>query len=90
MRDVPALGYKILRLETTDQPRAQEPAATNSLTLENVFYKLTVDPDEAAKLVNPAYQDKMVDSLAKAIEEYATARALRTAAVAAPKAVSKL
>ena len=28
------------------------------------------NPDEAAKLTDSAYQDKMVDSLAKAIEEY--------------------
>ncbi|MBI4061690.1 MAG: N-acetylmuramoyl-L-alanine amidase [Elusimicrobia bacterium] len=37
------------------------------------------NPDEAAKLNDPAYQDKMVDSLARAIEEYA-----------APKTVTKL
>lgn len=32
------------------------------------------NPAEAAKLVDPAYQDRMVESLAKAIEEYATSR----------------
>ena len=36
------------------------------------------NPDEAAKLTNPAYQDRMVESLAKTIEEYATLRSLRT------------
>jgi|CXWL01.1.fsa_nt_gi N-acetylmuramoyl-L-alanine amidase len=45
------------------------------------------NPDEAAKLINPAYQDKMVDSLAKAIEEYTT---LRAAVAATPKTAPKL
>lgn len=44
------------------------------------------NPDEAAKLNDSAYQDKMVDSLAKAIEEYAT---LRIDVAAAPKIVTK-
>ena len=36
------------------------------------------NPVEAAKLTDPAYQDRMVNSLAKTIEEYATLRSLRT------------
>lgn len=48
------------------------------------------NPDEAAKLTDGAYQDRMVESLAKAIEEYATSRALRHDVAAAPKAVTKL
>jgi N-acetylmuramoyl-L-alanine amidase len=48
------------------------------------------NPDEAAKLTDGAYQDRMVESLAKAIEDYATLRALRHDVVAAPKAVTKL
>jgi len=47
------------------------------------------NPDEAAKLTDSAYQDKMVDSLAKAIEEYTTLRTLRTEVVSAPKFVTK-
>lgn len=47
------------------------------------------NPVEAAKLNDPAYQDKMVDSLAKAIEEYATLRTLRHDVTAAPKVVTK-
>jgi N-acetylmuramoyl-L-alanine amidase len=47
------------------------------------------NPDEAAKLNDSAYQDKMVDSLAKAIEEYATLRTLRHDVAAAPKVVTK-
>jgi N-acetylmuramoyl-L-alanine amidase len=49
------------------------------------------NPVEAAKLSDPAYQDKMVDSLAKAIEEYATLRTLRTVREEpAPTRVTKL
>ncbi|MEQ1919450.1 MAG: N-acetylmuramoyl-L-alanine amidase [Elusimicrobiota bacterium] len=47
------------------------------------------NPVEAAKLNDPAYQDKMVDSLAKAIEEYATSRSLRIDMPVATKVVSK-
>ncbi len=32
------------------------------------------NPDEAARLVDPAYQDRMVESLAKAIEQFAAER----------------
>jgi N-acetylmuramoyl-L-alanine amidase len=48
------------------------------------------NPDEAAKLTNPGYQDRMVDSLAKAIEEYATTRNLRNDVAATPKPAAKL
>jgi N-acetylmuramoyl-L-alanine amidase len=49
------------------------------------------NPVEAAKLSDSAYQDKMVDSLAKAIEEYATSRTLRTVREEpAPSRVTKL
>jgi len=47
------------------------------------------NPDEAAKLNDSAYQDKMVDSLAKAIEEYATSRSLRAELPVATKVASK-
>ncbi|MBI2385392.1 MAG: N-acetylmuramoyl-L-alanine amidase [Elusimicrobia bacterium] len=47
------------------------------------------NPDEAAKLVDGAYQDRMVDSLAKAIEEYATARSLRVDIPVATKVAVK-
>ena len=47
------------------------------------------NPDEAAKLNDPAYQDKMVESLAKAIEEYATLRTLRADISVTPKLASK-
>ena len=47
------------------------------------------NPVEAAKLNNSAYQDKMVDSLAKAIEEYATLRTLRHDLTVTAKVVTK-
>jgi N-acetylmuramoyl-L-alanine amidase len=47
------------------------------------------NPTEAANLADPVYQDKMVNSLAKAIEEYATLRTLRNDVVAAPAVVTK-
>jgi hypothetical protein len=45
---VPALGFKILRIETSDQPRTKEAPGADSLTLENDFYKLTLDSDKGA------------------------------------------
>ncbi len=49
------------------------------------------NPDEATKLNDPAYQDKMVDSLAQAIEEYTTLRTLRSdfTSIPAPTTVTK-
>jgi len=47
------------------------------------------NPDEAAKLTDGAYQDKMVESLAKAIEEYATARSIRVDMPVATKVAVK-
>jgi len=47
------------------------------------------NPDEAAKLADGAYQDKMVDSLAKAIEQYSTDHTLRAELPVATKVASK-
>ena len=48
------------------------------------------NPDEAARLNDPAYQDKLVETMAKAIESYAAGRSLRaettTASVTPPSA----
>jgi N-acetylmuramoyl-L-alanine amidase len=44
------------------------------------------NPDEAAKLSDPAYQDKIADSLAKALSSFAENRAIRTADSAASPA----
>ena len=48
------------------------------------------NPVEAAKLNDPAYQDKMVESLAKSIEEYTTLRTLRHELTVTSKVVTKL
>lgn len=47
------------------------------------------NPDEAAKLNDPAYQDRMVESLARAIEGYSTERSLRADLPAAPRVAVK-
>ena len=44
------------------------------------------NPDEAARLNDPAYQDKLVETMAKAIEAYAAGRSLR--AETAPPAIA--
>ena len=41
------------------------------------------NPEEAARLSDPAYQDKMVEAMAKAIETYTTGRSLRAENVTA-------
>lgn len=44
VRDVPAFGFKLLRLQSSAEPRSPPPAAPPGPVLENAFYKLTVDP----------------------------------------------
>ncbi len=46
-RNIPALGYRLFRMETSDRPRA---AQTNAIAtnLENDYYALTVDPGKGA------------------------------------------
>ncbi len=65
-REVPPLGFKILRLESTDKPRAKDAPGTNSLTLENAFYKLTVDAAKGAiqSLVDKETGRELVDQQA--------------------------
>ncbi|MEI2726158.1 MAG: glycoside hydrolase family 38 C-terminal domain-containing protein [Verrucomicrobiota bacterium] len=66
VRDVPPLGYKILRIETSDQPRGKESAGPDSLTLENEFYKLALDADKGAikSLVDKETGQELVDQTA--------------------------
>lgn len=66
VRDVPPLGYKILRLETSDQPRAKATPATDTAALENAFYKLTVDVAKGAirSLVDKESGHELVDQSA--------------------------
>lgn len=47
------------------------------------------NPSEAAKLADSEYQDKMVDSLAKAIEQYSTDHTLRAEIPGATRVASK-
>lgn len=66
VRDVPPLGYKILRLETNNLPRAKETPATDATALENAFYKLTVDTTKGAirSLVDKESGRELVDQSA--------------------------
>ena len=63
VRDVPPLGFKILRIETSDQPRAKETPGADALTLENDFYKLALDADKGAikSLVDKETGKELVD-----------------------------
>jgi N-acetylmuramoyl-L-alanine amidase len=44
------------------------------------------NPEEAARLNDPAYQDKLAETVASAIKEYAAGRFLRAETAAAPAA----
>lgn len=46
------------------------------------------NPEEAARLNDPAYQDKIVDAMAKAIESYANGRSLRAERVTSAAATT--
>ncbi len=48
VKDIPPMACKILRLEAGDKQRAKEPAAKATVSLENVFYKLTLDPGKGS------------------------------------------
>jgi hypothetical protein len=64
-RNIPALGYRLFRIETTDQPRAA--ATTAAVTnLDNAFYELTVDPHKGAvtRLVDKETGQDLVDAAA--------------------------
>jgi hypothetical protein len=64
--EVPPLGYKILRLETNDSPRATNSLAEAALTLENQFYRLALDGDKGAikSLVDKETGQELVDQTA--------------------------
>jgi len=48
VKDIPPLACKILRIETTNNNRAKPTPAGDRTTLENAFYKLTIDPVKGA------------------------------------------
>ena len=65
VKDIPPLACKILRLEASDKKRPKEASGKDSLSLENAFYKLILDPvkgsiqslldkETGAELVDPA------------------------------------
>ena len=63
VHEVPPLGYKILRIETSDQARAKETPGADSPLLENEFYKLVLDSDKGAikSLVDKETSQELVD-----------------------------
>lgn len=83
-RSLRADGF-IARSAKSDYYVLKNPAAP-SVLIELGYLN---NPGEAAKLADSAYQDKMVDSLAKAIEQYSTDHTLRAElqGPAAPKVV---
>lgn len=62
--------------ETSDYYVLKNPAQPSIL----VEIGYLSNPDEAARLKDPAYQDKLADSMAKAIKTYALERSLRAEA----------
>ncbi len=61
--NVPALGYKLFRIEVTDQTRPAVPTATLT-NVANKFYELTVDPQKGTvtRLVDKETGLDLVDS----------------------------
>ena len=64
-RNIPALGYRLFRIETSDRPRAAETTAAVT-NLENTFYEVMVDPQKGAvtRLVDKETGLNLVDSAA--------------------------
>ncbi|MDD4869892.1 MAG: glycoside hydrolase family 38 C-terminal domain-containing protein [Kiritimatiellae bacterium] len=64
VNNVPALGYKTLRIEISDKPRTKQKPVASSPTLENAYYKLTVDGKRGAvtSLVDKETGVELVDS----------------------------
>ncbi len=65
VKDVPALGYKALRIESLDtREPAEETTAPGSNTLENRYYRLTLDPATGAisSLIDKEWNRELVDS----------------------------
>ena len=64
--EVPSWGYKTLRIETSDKPRAKEKPAANASILENTYYKLVLDPEKGGiqSLVDKESGRDLVDDTA--------------------------
>lgn len=81
-RESEALSHEIVRALRGDGVRAKT-AKSDYYVLKNpaqpsVLVELGYlsNPDEHARLIDPAYQERLVEALAKAIEGYAESRAL--------------
>ena len=63
VRGVPPMGFKTLRIQTSAQPRSKETPGTDSLTLENPFYRLALDSAKGAikSLVDKETGRELVD-----------------------------
>ncbi|MBN2508394.1 MAG: glycosyl hydrolase family 38 [Verrucomicrobia bacterium] len=64
-RNIPPLGYRLFRIETSDRPRTAETTAALT-SLENAFYELRIDPDSGAviRLVDKETGRNLVDPAA--------------------------
>jgi hypothetical protein len=60
------LGFKILRIEATDEPRAKETSASDLASLDNPFYRLMIDSEKGAisSLVDKETGRELVDQKA--------------------------
>jgi len=63
VRDVPSLGYKMLRIEPSDQPRVNPPEGSGTEILENRYYKLVMDAAKGGvrSLVDKETGQELVD-----------------------------
>jgi len=64
VKDVPALGYKALKIEVTNEPDQVADAVTSTEILENEYYKIVVDKTSGAlsSLFDKALNQEIVDS----------------------------
>lgn len=64
VKDVPSLGYRILRIESGKQPRSAPPTLSPQAALDNRFYALKLDTDKGAlkSLVDKETGQELVDS----------------------------
>jgi hypothetical protein len=62
--DVPPFGYKILRIESGQEPRPENSAAEISLTLENRDYRIVLDDQRGAitSLIDKATGAELIDA----------------------------
>lgn len=66
VKDVPPMGFKILRLEASSDPRPAAPAQAEGTGMENSFYRLTADATRGAikSLIDKETGAELVDAAA--------------------------